>query len=279
MRLGMVTPYWETALGFAAEASLECLEVQARPGSPLDEARRAPDGVERIRRTLAQYGVQVCSLILTLNYLAPGEEGKQAREYLRGIVDLAAELAVPTVSTVTGRLRDESFEANLEEYVRVWRPLVRYAAERGVRIVHENCPHNPCNSPNLALNPVWWNALFQALPAENLGLEYDPSHLVWQGIDYLEAIRATGSKIFVVHAKDCEVDPHKLARLGYLADGWWQYRIPGAGQVDWPKLFMRLREIGYNGDVLIEHEDPSFGTERMMEALLLSQRYLRTFVG
>lgn len=279
MKLGLVVPFWETALGFAAEAGLECVEVQARPGSALDEARREPGGVERIREVLERYGVRVCGFLFTLNYLAPGEEGEQARAYLREMIDLAAALGVPAVSTTTGRLRDADFRTNLERYVRVWRPIVRYAAEQGVRIVHENCPHDPCSSPNLALNPVWWNALFEALPADNLGLEYDPSHLIWQGVDCLEAIRATGPKIFSVHAKDCEVDRRKLAQVGYLGDGWWQYRIPGAGEVDWVKVFLRLREVGYDGDVLIEHEDPAFGMERMLEALVLSVRYLRALVG
>lgn len=279
MKLGLVAPFWETALGFAAEAGLNCLELHAQPGSSLDEARRQPGGVERIRETLARYGVRVSGLIFTLNYLAPGEEGEEARAYLREMIDLAAQLRVPTVSTTTGRLRDADFRTNLEQYVQVWRPLVRYAAEWGVRIVHENCPHDPYHSPNLALNPVWWNALFEALPAENLGLEYDPSHLVWQGMDYLEAVRATGRKIFSVHAKDCEVDRRRLAQVGYLADGWWHYRIPGAGEVDWLKLFLRLREVGYDGDILIEHEDPAFGMERMLEALVLSVRYLRALTG
>lgn len=275
MKLGLVAPFWEAALGFVAETRLDCVEIHARPGSALDEARRAPDGVERIRETLDRYGVRVCGFLFTLNYLAPGGEGERARAYLREMIDLAAQLGVPTVSTTTGRLRDADFRTNLEQYVRVWRPMVRYAAEKGVRIVHENCPHNPWDSPNLALNPVWWSALFEALPAENLGLEYDPSHLVWQGVDYLEAIRATGSKIFVVHAKDCEVDRERLARVGYLGDGWWRYRIPGAGEVDWGQLFARLREVGYEGDVLIEHEDPTLGMEHMLEALIRSQRYLR----
>ncbi|MBC7224871.1 MAG: sugar phosphate isomerase/epimerase [Anaerolineae bacterium] len=279
MKLGLVAPFWEAALGFVAEAGLDCVELHARPGSALDEARREPGGVARIRETLDRYGVRVCGFLFTLNYLAPGEEGERAQAYLREMIDLAAQLEVPTISTTTGRLRDADFRTNLEQYVRVWRPMVRYAAEKGVRIVHENCPHDPCNSPNLALNPVWWNALFEALPAENLGLEYDPSHLVWQGVDYLEAVRATGRKIFSVHAKDCEVDRRRLAQVGYLAEGWWQYRIPGAGEVDWGRLFACLREVGYDGDVCIEHEDPTFGMERMLEALIHAQRYLRAQLG
>ncbi|NLE76533.1 MAG: sugar phosphate isomerase/epimerase [Chloroflexi bacterium] len=263
MNLGLVAPYWETALGYVAQTGLSCLELQARPGSSLDEARRQPGGAAMIRRTLERYGVRVCSLMFALNYLQPGPEGQQARAYLLEMIDLAAALGVPTVSTTTGRVWHESFAVNLERYVTFWRPVVRHAAAKGVRIVHENCPHDPWRSPNLALNPRWWNALFAALPVDNLGLEFDPSHLVWQGIDVAEAVRASKGKIFIVHGKDCQVDAQRLAQVGCLGDRWWSYRIPGRGQVDWPALFAALTEVGFDGDVLIEHEDEAFGAQSM----------------
>jgi len=281
VKLGLVAPFWETALGFAAEAGLDCVEIQARPGSALDEARREPGGVERIRETLARYGVRVSAFIFTLNYFLPNEEGERARAYLREMVDLAAQLGVPTISTTTGRLRDADFRTNLEHYVRVWRPLVRYAAERGVRIVHENCPHDPQNSPNLALNPVWWNALFEALPADNLGLEYDPSHLVWQQIDYVRAIYDFGERIFHVHAKDMDIDEEMFYQDGILGCGFnWQIpRLPGQGLVDWRRVVSALYDVGYDFVLSIEHEDRNWeGSDELVKrGFLVAKKFLEVY--
>lgn len=123
-----------------------------------------------------------------------------------------------------------------------------------------------------------WEKMFNLVPSEAIGLEYDPSHLIWEGIDPVGPIREFGNRIFAFHAKDTEVLPDVLRRVGILGEGWWRYRIPGWGQVDWKGIFQALAEIRFDGDLIIEHEDPTFTGEQFQQGLRLGLRHLRKFV-
>ena len=153
-----------------------------------------------------------------------------------------------------------------------------------MKIGIENCPHE---LNNLAYSPKMWEVIFQEVPSKALGLEYDPSHLVWQQIDYLKAIYDFGDRIYAFHAKDTEVMKDKLGKSGVLQglfegsvwkSDWWRYRLPGYGEVDWKKVFVALADIGYNGDINIEHEDPVFGGDKTDEGLKRGLKYLKQFI-
>ncbi len=163
----------------------------------------------------------------------------------------------------------------------VFTEYARVAEDNGVRIAMENCPHissYPISIGNIGYSPAVWELLFEAVPSESIGLEYDPSHLVWLGIDYLRGIYDFKERIYAVHAKDTEIVKSDLYKEGILGTNWWRYRLPGLGEINWQKFIGALYDIGYKGDIAIEHEDPVFSGDRMEEGLRLSLKHLKLFV-
>ena len=174
--------------------------------------------------------------------------------------------------TFAGSDPAKPLEENLERFRRIWPPLVAYAEERGVRIAIENCPmvfdldHWP-GGTNLAYCPAAWDAMFEAIPSSALGLNLDPSHLVWLQVDYERAVRDYGARILHVHAKDTELRRDELYRRSILSlgVGWQQGRIPGRGEIDWAAFVGALRDVGYDGVLSVEHEDHDAGIEEGFE--------------
>ncbi len=122
-------------------------------------------------------------------------------------------------------------------------PLVEYAGERGIKIALENW--FATNLQNLA----HFDRMFQVIPHENFGLNYDPSHLVHQEIDYLKAVHHFKDRIFHTHAKDTEIRYWERSWIGTLNPGWWRYVIPATASIDWGVYFAQLRRTGYNNVV------------------------------
>jgi sugar phosphate isomerase/epimerase len=171
---------------------------------------------------------------------------------------------------------------NIKAYKEVFSEYAKAAEAEGVKIAIENCPHwlwYPTTVGNIAFSPEMWDAMFEAVPSEAVGLELDPSHLVWQGIDYMRAIRDYGNRIYAFHAKDTEILEDKKQKYGIIGKqfgkasewdtGWWRYRIPGFGQIDWNGIFNRLYETGFNGPMIIEHEDHVFGGDQSENGMSL----------
>jgi len=277
MKLGFVSNYDEREVEFAASHGFDCLELIAMPGAPLytlAESGRIKD----VARAFERSGVRISSLGLANNPLAPGQEGEQARAHYTWVIRICEELGVDTITTSTGQHKGASLGENWRLLREVWTPIVEQAGRKGINILFENCPHGYPTGMNLAIAPSFWRKVFEALPGANVGLEYDPSHLVWQFVDYLAPISEFGPRIMRVHAKDTEINALELGKVGFYGQGWWRYRLPGAGQVNWQAFFMRLREVGYDGDILIEHEDPVFEGPRRLEGLLIGHKYLGQFI-
>ena len=183
--------------------------------------------------------------------------------------------------------KHKSTAENFNTFVRVFGPVIEHAERRGVKIAAENCPFVGIN---LAYSPEIWRRMFEVFPSDNFGLCFDPSHLVWLGIDYLRALREFGDRVFYVHAKDAEILSEGLYNHGILDkvfdkksewdSGWWRYRLPGLGEVDWARFISLLAEIGYDGIISIEHEDPVYeGTaELTKKGLILGQRHISQWV-
>jgi sugar phosphate isomerase/epimerase len=169
---------------------------------------------------------------------------------------------------------------------------LKYAEDKGVRVMIENCPMDGWQRftlpGNFAYSPELWEALFNEVPSKNFGLNFDPSHLFWLGIDYIRAAKEFAPKIFHAHAKDCEVLPEGQYRYGIFGkqinptpwkSGWWRYRMPGLGKVNWEDLIKALKSSGYDHVLSIEHEDPEWeGTEeKVKNGLQLGKNYLSQF--
>ena len=201
-------------------------------------------------------------------------------------VNAAKTLGVGVVNTFIGRDPARSVESQWPTVQEVWPDIVRHAESAGGRLGIENCPmlfstDEWPGGKNLAVSPAVWQALFQEMSSPNLGLNFDPSHLVWQHIDYVRAVREFGPRIVHVHAKDTRIDPDRLYAVGVLGLGWHTAKIPGLGDVDWGRLFSALTDAGYRGPVCIEVEDRAFegSLEDRKRSLRQSKRFLEQFVS
>lgn len=206
----------------------------------------------------------------------------------------AEKLGVGIVGTMTGRpaaiaSRDwqENIARHLEEFKKVWPDLVRFAADHNVRIAIEHCPmlwHDTWpGGNNLAYSPAILRRMFEMIPDEHFGIMYDPSHLIWQRIDYVRFIRDFGSRIFCVHAQDMDLDDEMCYQNGILSAGIGiqQRRIPGRGRVDWQEVIKALNDVGYNYVMNIEHEDPKFegSTDKVQEGFIAARKELELYIG
>lgn len=266
----------------AAANGLETIEVNVGPTfrriadasypGHLDLDAIVRDGPGPVTELLAAHGVTISALAPMLNLLTPDASLRDERiAVLRRAIDACAVLGVPTAVTYAGSAFGMYFwglpavgpnhpsnkvAENLAIFREVYTPLADYAAERGVRIAFETAPRGG-GEGNLAHAPELWDRLFETAPSPALGLSFDPSHLHWLQVpDIPGVIRRYGARIYHFDGKDAEVLPDRLAAQGVLGNDWWRYRLPGSGGLDWPAIFRALREIGYEGPVNIENEDP-----------------------
>lgn len=258
---------------FADEHAFGGLEVVTGVGSGhIDAAQVLKDKGRSIKRLLKGTGVHITALA---RYGNPLEADPQKRDAflseLRAVIDAAEVLEVPVVCTLAGfPLPGKTKMQTIEQDVpSVFAPLCEYAQKRGVKIALENW-----FATNLQ-GLHHFERLFEVVPHENLGLNFDPSHLVHQDIDYIAAVERFASRIFHTHAKDTQIYEHKRRWLGNYESGWWRYVIPGYGVIDWGRYIGTLRRIGYDGVLSIEHEDAAFPVEA---GFLRGKAYLSQFV-
>jgi sugar phosphate isomerase/epimerase len=257
---------------WAAQQGISALEIDVRSGSSLDAQKVDDAALEQIQGLLSAHKLQISSLACyALLTGVPSEQAEQSRNELEAAIKLAAKLGVNTVCTLAGFPSSGKNKAKTiaEDLPGAMRPILDLAGEHGIRLALENW--YATNIQHLD----HWRGVFDALPDAHFGLNFDPSHLDWQGIDVNAAVLEFRDRIFHVHAKDVSVNMAKLARVGYNGDGWWRYTLPGYGRILWGDFITTLRGIGYDGVLSIEHEDSSFPAK---EGFIKSARYLNTLV-
>ncbi|NWJ46850.1 MAG: sugar phosphate isomerase/epimerase [Chloroflexi bacterium] len=237
----------------------------------------------RFKELLAEYELTVSSFLLGGHHLHPDKERRIAsQQHLKDMILAAEALDVPYVTTFIGRDHRLTVKDNYELVKQNWLELMRFAEAHGRKIAIENCPmlEEWPGGYNIAFSPENWEEIFNLIPSDSLGLNFDPSHLAWLGIDYIAALKNFASKVFLTQAKDTEVMQDKLNQKGILGEGWWRYRLPGLGQVDWGKFINTLYELGYDGPVTIEHEDPVWegSLDKIQRGLAFSHKYLSQFL-
>ena len=303
MKLGFITSIcegmtFEEVVDFAAENGLECLEVACWPNfgakrryagvSHIDVAALTPEKTEEIKALCASRGVEISSLCYYPNTMDPDLEKRQSYiDHIYKLIDASAMLDVNMITTFVGRVPDKTFAENLEIFKEVWPPIVKYAEEKGVKIGIENCPmlftdDEWPGGQNIMTTPANWRKIFEIIDSPNFGINYDPSHFVWQQIDYIKPIYEFKDKIFHVHYKDIKVYQDKLADVGTMATPlqYMSPKLPGYGDVDWGKYVSALTDIGYDGYTCIEVEDKFFegSQKKVLDSLKLSKRYMTQFV-
>jgi sugar phosphate isomerase/epimerase len=301
MQLGFVSAILgdlplEEVLAFARDEGFACVELMCWPPGGADrryagvthvDVTRLDDAAAaRVRELVASTGVAISGLGYYPNPLAPDPEQRRfVCAHLEKVIAAAARLGVGVVNTFIGRDPALPIEAQWPAVREVWPGLLRCAEAAGVRIGIENCPmlfsaDEWPGGKNLAVSSAVWRALFEALPSPALGLNFDPSHLVWQHIDCGRAIREFGARFVHVHAKDERIDRDKLYERGSLGLGWHVPKLPGLGEVDWGAFFAALTDAGYKGAVCVEVEDRAYegSLADRQRALRQSRRFLEQWV-
>lgn len=304
MRIGFITSCLpdlplDRVAACAAAIGYQELEVAAWPRlgdrpfavTHLDVDEVLATGGDTSLAVLDRHGVGVCSVACYDNNLDPDPEARRAvNAHVAKCIDAAALIGAPTVGTFVGRDWTRTVPENLREAEEVFRPLVDRAGQRGVKIVIENCvmqAWHPDGYPgNLAYSPELWEWMF----AQGLYLNFDPSHLLWLGIDPVAVIEPYADRIALAQAKDIELFPERRNRFGWPGKaiggdgahdpGWWRYRVPGLGDVDWSAVIGKLREAGYDSVVSVEHEDPVWsGTpDKVLAGLEIAYRTVRPLI-
>lgn len=305
MKLGFLTACLpdlslDEVVAWAATSGFEALEVAAWPerdadrpftASHLKAEKFSSEDAQRIRELFERRDLTLSSVAFYDNNLHPQPgERKAINEHVRDCIETAAALGCPTVGTFIGRDPTKNVSENLREAEAVFQPLVEQADGLGVKIVIENCFmegwHPDGYAGNLAYSPELWEWMFSL----GVYLNYDPSHLVWLGIDPIEAVRPYVDRILHAQAKDIQVFPDQRNRYGWPGKsvvredpwdvGWWRYRVPGLGQVDWVRLIDALYEGGFEGVLSVEHEDPVWGgaEDRVKVGLEIAFQTLRPLI-
>ena len=233
-------------------------------------------------------GIEISSLAYYPNTLDPNlEKRKEQIKHLYSVIDASSLLNVNLVTTFIGRMQDKTVEENLKEVAKVWPPILEYAKEKGVKIAIENCPmlFGPDQWPggqNIFSSPVLFKKVFEILPYDNFGINFDPSHFVWQQMDYIKVLYDFAPKMFHIHFKDIKLYPEKLKECGVLAYplDYMDPKLPGLGDVNWAKFVSALTDIGYDGYTAVEIEDRAFEKDKndIVKSMKLTYRYLRNFV-
>lgn len=289
---------FEEMVKFVSREGFESIEVACWPKgeverryagvSHIDVNALDADKVNDIKTLCHDYGIEISALAFYPNTLDSNLAAREANiTHLKRVIDAAALLDVNMVTTFIGRMQEKNIEDNIEEFSKVWPDIIKYAKVKNVRIAIENCPMLFSNDEwpggkNLFTSPAIWRKLFDIIPDDNFGINFDPSHFVWQQMDYIKPIYEFKDRIFHIHFKDIKLNIDDLNDNGILANPltYMKPKLPGLGDVNWSAYVSALTDIGYHGHACIEVEDRSFEDthEAIEKSVVLSYRYLRQFV-
>lgn len=303
MKLGIISSIldgwtYEEMIDEISRIGYECVEVACWPQgkaerkyggvSHIDVNNLDEEKKEHILSYAAEHGVTISALAYYPNTMDGNPDKRKASiEHLYKVIDAASFLGIDLVTTFIGRVTELPVEDNLEIFAEVWPPIIKYAASKGVRIGIENCPmlFDRTNWPggqNLFTSPVLWRKMFEIIPDSNFGINFDPSHFVWQQMDYIAPIYEFKDRIFHVHFKDIKLYPEKLKECGVMAYplDYMDPKIPGYGDVEWKRFVSALTDIRYDGFACVEVEDRAFegSKEKIIDSLKQSYKYMRALV-
>jgi sugar phosphate isomerase/epimerase len=303
MKLGFLTaPFPEAPLSevadWAAGAGFEVLEIACWPRasgptrryagtSHIDVANLSDGQAKEIVAELKGKGLDISGLGFYPNPLHPDEQVRRAAiDHIKKVIDAARKMGVPYMNTFMGGDPRKNLDENWADALKIWPEIVKHAQDNGVRVTIENCPMIFSNDEwpggnNIAWSPYIWRRILEQWGG-TVGLNYDPSHLVWLMIDQGRFIREFGAHIFHFQAKDVQIDRDGLYERGSMSEGigWQIPRLPGLGDADWAEIFSNLYRVGYDGACIIEHEDRRFeGTDELVKrGFLLARNILRPYI-
>jgi sugar phosphate isomerase/epimerase len=303
MQLGLVSAILDQSdfyemINIVAENGLDCVEVACWPAgkaerryagvSHIDTENLTKEQAEEYKAYAAEKKVAISALAYYPNPLDENLEKRQrVIDHIYSVIDAAKLMEINLVTTFIGRMPTKTISENLKEVEKVWKPILAYAEKQKVKIAIENCPmlfteDEWPGGQNLMTTPALFRKIFDLLDSDYLGLNYDPSHFVWQQMDYLAPIYEFNDKLFHVHYKDIKVCWNKLQEVGVMATPleYMSPKLPGLGDVDWGKYVSALTDVGYSGYTCIEVEDRAYESdyEDVKRSIKQSTHYLRNFV-
>lgn len=294
----MAEKSFEEVVKFASDNRFSCVEIMCWP---VGKAERRYAGVthidvdtlddkriSEIKATLKKYDIYISGLGYYPNPLDPDrQKGDYYIEHIKKVIKAASKLGISVVNTFIGRDPSKNIADNLKLFAEKWPSIIKTAEEHNVRIGIENCPMLFTNDEwpggkNLATTPAIWDRMFDTIPSPAFGLNYDPSHMVWQMMDPIKPIYDYKDKLFHIHLKDVKLHRDKLDKVGIMAYPleYHSPKLPGMGDVDWRSFFSALTSVKYRGPVCIELEDKAFegSNEDIISALLTGRNYLSQFL-
>lgn len=303
MQLGLVSAILDQSdfyemIDIVAENGLDCVEVACWPAgkaerryagvSHIDTENLTKEQAEEYKAYAAEKKVAISALAYYPNPLDENLEKRQrVIDHIYSVIDAAKLMEINLVTTFIGRMPTKTISENLKEVEKVWKPILAYAEKQKVKIAIENCPmlfteDEWPGGQNLMTTPALFRKIFDLLDSDYLGLNYDPSHFVWQQMDYLAPIYEFKDKLFHVHYKDIKVYRNKVQKVGVMATPleYMSPKLPGLGDVDWGKYVSALTDVGYSGYTCIEVEDRAYESdyEDVKRSIKQSTHYLRNFV-
>ncbi len=303
MELGLLSAIladmdFDQVIEFAEKTGFSCVEAACWPAgkaarryagvSHIDVDGLTDERIAHIQSMCEKHHVRISSLAYYPNPLDPDPEAAAlAAEHIKKLIVASRRLNVGMVTTFIGRNQYETVEKNLERVAQVWPPILKLAEEQNVRVAIENCPMlfdggQWPGGQNLMTSPKLWREIFRILPSRMLGLNFDPSHFVWQMMDEVSPLYEFRDRLFHVHIKDIKLYPDKLRQVGIMAYPleYMSPKIPGLGDINWGRFISALTDIGYSGPVVVEIEDKSFegSEEEVFSAIRQSFRYIRQYV-
>ena len=305
MKFGLVSAIldkysYEQMIDTAAAVGFQCVEVACWPCgkaerryagvSHIDVQRVLEDGAyaAHVLAYAKEKNIEISSLAFYPNTMDGNLEKRAAVvEHLKTVIRASAKLGINMVTTFIGRDQAKTVEENLALAAEIWPPILALAEELKVRVAIENCPmlfgrDQWPGGQNLMTSPANWKKVFELLPSEYLGINYDPSHFLWQMIDPIKPLYAFRDKIFHVHFKDIKVYKDKLDEYGIMAYplDFMRPKLPGLGDMDWGRFVSALTDIGYDGFACLEVEDKAFESteQKVLDSLTIAKRYLDQFV-
>jgi sugar phosphate isomerase/epimerase len=289
---------FEEVLKFAHEHRFKCVEIMCWP---LGKAERRYAGVthidvdtltnkkvKEIHALLKKYNIYISGLGYYPNPLTGDKkQGDFFIGHIKKVIKAAAQLGIPVVNTFIGRDHTKSLDDNFTLFEDRWASIIKTAEAHNIKIGIENCPmyftkDEWPGGKNLATTPAIWKRLFETFPTPLFGLNYDPSHMIWQHMDAYQPIYDFKERLHHIHLKDAKLYPEKLNKVGIMAHPleYHSPKLPGLGDVNWRSFFTALTDVRYRGPVCIEVEDKAYegSAEDIKTAILTSRNYLSQFL-
>jgi sugar phosphate isomerase/epimerase len=305
LKLGFVSAIladfgFEHVVDFASKNGFSCIEMMCWPKDNGDERRYAgvthinvdnldDKHITYIKDYTRERNITISGLGYYPNPLDPDTKKSEFYiEHIKKVIRACNKLGVPVMNTFIGRDPKKNIQDNLENFKKLWKPIIETAEQEGIKIGIENCPMFFTNDEwpggkNLAISPAVWDVMFETFPTPLFGLNYDPSHMIFQMMDEVKPIYQYKDRLHHIHIKDVKVYRDKLDRVGIMANPleYHSPKLPGLGDVNWRGFFAALTDVRYRGPVVIEVEDKAYegSIDDVTSAILTARNYVKQFLS